>query len=378
MDEWGHFYGNELNDTLVERYQFFGKQISFLVRKRNIHSAQIGQLQKFTSKDLTILPVPEHNSPRLFLLRYFTIRKLVREAVQSHDVIIARQPSIIGRLAVQDAKKLGKPYLIEAVGCPWDALFNYNWLGKLYAPYAFFKMRSTLKNAPFVLYVTNRFLQKRYPNMGNHVGVTDVVLGAADPQALTKRCDKINAQTKDTVLVLGTAAGLDVPYKGQAYVVRALAVLKRKGIIFHYKVVGKGTGQAISKLAKELGVAGQVFIVGQIPHNQVFTFLDDIDIYIQPSKQEGLPRAMLEAMSRACPCIGSNAGGIPELLEEEYVFPKGNVKKLADILEKMSKEKQLEQAARNYALSLDYELPVLEKKRRGFYQQFKDSFNEKL
>ena len=44
--------------------------------------------------------------------------------------------------------------------------------------------------------------------------------------------------------------------------------------------------------------------MGGVPHNKIFQLLDDIDLYIQPSLQEGLPRSVVEAMSRACPIIG--------------------------------------------------------------------------
>ena len=55
------------------------------------------------------------------------------------------------------------------------------------------------------------------------------------------------------------------------------------------------------------------------------SILTDSDIYIQPSLQEGLPRAVVEAMSTALPCIGFNTGGIPELLEPEYIVKLKNV-----------------------------------------------------
>ena len=45
---------------------------------------------------------------------------------------------------------------------------------------------------------------------------------------------------------------------------------------------------------------------------------DNIDVFIMPSLQEGLPRSMVEAMSRGCNVIGSRVGGIPELLDDNF------------------------------------------------------------
>ena len=77
--------------------------------------------------------------------------------------------------------------------------------------------------------------------------------------------------------------------------------------------------------------------------------LESIDIYIQPSKQEGLPRALIEAMSMGVPALGSTAGGTPELLEEVFIFNKGDPAEIADRILKLNvKEVLLEQAKRNY------------------------------
>lgn len=67
-------------------------------------------------------------------------------------------------------------------------------------------------------------------------------------------------------------------------------------------------------------------------------FLDTVDIYIQPSKQEGLPRSVVEAMSRGCLCVGSRIAGIPELLSTKYLFNAGNVMQIAKILADIDKD----------------------------------------
>lgn len=65
-----------------------------------------------------------------------------------------------------------------------------------------------------------------------------------------------------------------------------------------------------------------VSILGAKPHSEVFSWLDSIDIYVQPSFMEGLCRSIVEAMSRACPVICTNVGGNYELVSSDCLFEK--------------------------------------------------------
>ena len=60
--------------------------------------------------------------------------------------------------------------------------------------------------------------------------------------------------------------------------------------------------------------------MGRLSSKEVFDQLSKIDIYVHPSLQEGLPRAVIEAMSMACPIVASNTAGTPELISNEFIF----------------------------------------------------------
>ena len=72
-------------------------------------------------------------------------------------------------------------------------------------------------------------------------------------------------------------------------------------------------------------------IVGTVKAGKdgIIPFLDNIHLYVHPSKQEGLPRVVIEALSRGRLALGSTAAGIPELLDSEYLHKPGDWEKLA-------------------------------------------------
>ena len=251
-------------------------------------------------------------------------------------------------------------------------MWNHSFLGKLVALPYFLLQKKAVKDAPYVLYVTNEFLQRRYPTRGIQTGITDTVLPASsDEDILRKRLERIS--TNRDILILGTCAAVNVAYKGQKYVIEALAKLKKQGFTnYKYQMVGNGDQSKLREYAEKLGVADQIDFLGGLPHEKVFVWLDSIDIYIQPSFQEGLSRAVVEAMSRGLPCIVSNAGGNPELIESEFVCNRRFrfAERIAMAVLCMDTEKQLVCAERNYRFAQDFSAERVNEQRIRFMKAF--------
>src|SRR5207249_10044996 len=74
------------------------------------------------------------------------------------------------------------------------------------------------------------------------------------------------------------------------------------------------------------------------------------------SLTEGLPKALLEAMARGLPAIGSNVGGIPELLAPEALVPAGDERALAAKIISLSADpaELSRHSARNYTEAMKY------------------------
>lgn len=357
-----------LSKEALERYTSIFESVTVVSRQKIIKSPD-NRLTLASAPNIRFVKVPDFKQT-VSIKNFINAKRIIQKAVAESDKIIARLPSSIGNIAVEMAIKINKPYLVEVVGCPWDGLWNHSLKGKVVAPYAWYKTKKLVKNAPYALYVTERFLQNRYPCKGKTIACSNVSLPVTNDDVLKKRIQKISNKD-ESPLRLATIAALDVRFKGQQHVIRAISELKKEGLLFNYDLVGMGESSYLRSEAEKHNVDDQVNIIGPLPRSEIPSFLDTVDIYIQPSKQEGLPRALIEAMSRGCPCIGSTAGGIPELLDERFIFKKGSEEGIQNILRSFTSELMLEEANKNFQKALKYDGNLLESKRSEFFLVFK-------
>lgn len=311
------------------------------------------------------------NVSQIELLGFKGFRKKIKEKVENSEVIIARVPSFIGTLALEEAQKQNKPIIVEVVANAWDGLWNYGTLsGKILAPIMQLRNKRVIKKATDVIYVTEKYLQRIYPTNGRSMSISNVVLTDLNEDVLRHRMNK----KPNKILKIGTIGNLETVAKGQKYVIEALPLLISE-INVEYQLVGSGDKTRLDGIAKKNNVSDNVKFIGSLSREDIFKWLDTIDIYIQPSKQEGLPRALIEAMSRGVPCLGSSTAGIPELLEENMIFSNNN--KRIDIYNKiidMSKINTNEVSRRNFLVSQKYEKRKLDDKRIDFYNNFTKNF----
>lgn len=379
QDTEGNWYTDpNFNDDVWKRYVDLADSLTILLRReRKIYTKEYA-LQKFNKvlddSRIRIVPLVDFTESKLSMLNpfiYKEIKKVIFAEVQKADKCFIRSGSHYTRVAYDACIKYHKPYLFEATGFAYESFSHHSFIGRIIANKVENDYRLMARDAVQATYVTSEALQKRYPcASGKMIGVSNVQLSALDDSILTKRLKKIqNRQSSDTI-VLGTAAFLDVKWKGQYLVIKALAELKRQGYTnFRYELLGMGTGQELIKLAESLGVKDEVKVIGAVPHSKVFEWLDSLDIYIQPSFQEGLCRAIIEAMSRGLPVVCSNTGGNYELIDNDYIFDCGDYNKMSSLLIDIQ-DHLSEQSKKNFEESKKYEKSMLDSRRKAFFREF--------
>ena len=383
QDAEGNYYtGSSLPQAVFDRYLQHFDHITVLMRKADVdpRDAQaLSRLNRLNTERMDVVLLPDlnagikaHFDPRVRA----KFKRTILDLICPDRAVIVRVPSASGTIAADYCHENGIPYLAEAVGCPWDSLWNHSIKGKAMAPAWREDMRRVLRNANYAVYVTSEFLQRRYPTDGKSAAISDVELQPMDDAILERRLEKIRSHSGK--IRLATAAAVNAAYKGQQFVIEALARLKAGGNTdFEYHLAGGGDPSALRDLAERLGVADQVIFEGSLPHDAMFAWLDEMDLYIQPSLQEGLPRAVVEAMSRGLPALGAHTGGIPELLGDEYIFPQKDVEAIEELLEELKPKEMLSMAERNFTHAKQFQKELLEQKRYDFYSAFAAEVKEK-
>lgn len=122
--------------------------------------------------------------------------------------------------------------------------------------------------------------------------------------------------------------------KGHSFYLDALVRAIEIGLPKDVKCLWLGEGPLKKDLvqkAKRLGVADRIIWGGNAM--DVRPYLANADAFVLSSKEEGMPRALMEAMSMSIPCVATNVGGIPEVIEQDVsglMSDFGDIEKFAD------------------------------------------------
>ena len=369
-DKNGVLCDTKFTDEVFSRYTKYVDKLYVVIRVKQLEmTCSEAHLSPITLPQVQVVEMPNVVSPRGFMTKHKQMDKL-RTLVKRSDMFFLRVPGILCNMIADICMEENKHYLVEVGGCAWDAYYHHGITGKLVAPLVDYAQKRTVLNASHATYVTQKWLQHRYPTKGISRSASNVYLSSFDDNIINKRiaCYK---KSKPQIYKLGTLASVEVIYKGHDQIIKAMSILKKEGITLIYEMVGRGDPSRLKRIAEQNDVSDQVVFLGQKRHDEIWDWLDSIDIYAQPSKQEGLPRAVIEAMNRGCICIGSNIAGIPELLEKDEIFPNNHIKQICNVIREIVNERDhSERITRNYNKSKNYDLTILNQNRDFIFSDY--------
>ncbi|MEM9413934.1 MAG: glycosyltransferase [Planctomycetota bacterium] len=309
-----------------------------------------------------------------------TAYPILEANIKKADAVVGRIPSFLGNLACEIAAKQGKPVAGEIIACPWGSMWHYGGMkGKVMAAREYIRLRRLIKRLDLAVYVTSEYLQKRYPTQSKTAVASNVELLRPPEGLLEARLER--QKTPPKPLRLGQIGSLANHIKGWETGVEATAELKAAGVEVVYEILGAGDPEIARSYAAKFGVENEVRPIGTIAGGgPVLEWLDTLDLYIHPSRQEGLPRSVIEAMSRALPCVCTPAGGTPELIDSNCLFEKNNPKQLAQRVQTMLGDPALlhEQSRTNFERAANFYIDHLEAHRDKVWGDYFASVRKRL
>jgi glycosyltransferase involved in cell wall biosynthesis len=368
----------DLGRPYWDRYLRVFDSVRVVARTRSVAAVEDGWT-RVDGDGVSVAPVPDFVGPRQYLSVSGRVRAAVRAELRRGDAVILRVPGTLGTVAAGWLTRRRQPFGVEVVGDPHDVfspgavrhplrpLFRW-WFAR--------NLRRQCQAAAASLYVTRETLQRRYPpgaRSAHSVGVSDVELPEAafvpSPDARRERPFGPPPASSFRLLSIGSMAQR---YKGHDLAITALQACRGAGLEVELVVVGDGRERGeLERLAARLGVGPHVKFRGQLPAGDaVRRELDDAHLFVMASRVEGLPRALVEAMARALPCVGTAVGGIPELLPAEALVPAEDAAALARLIRELhgDGQRRREGSRRSWETARAYREAALRPQREAFYR----------
>lgn len=278
---------------------------------------------------LTIIPEQTCSTTGIAYRLAKTLRKLRPDVVHTHKY----KDSFIGTLV---AKAMGIPHVVRIVHGlpePFKGLSNAKMVGYTVADRFVTNWlvdRVVAVSSDIEQVLAGTYDSKRVLCIHNGVDLEGVRV-TIQREALRKKW-----QISEDSVVIGTVGRL-VPVKGHAILLEATRILRASMQNVTLVLVGDGPlRNDLEAHAKRLGLDKAVVFAGH--QDQVYDFLNLMDIFVLPSLHEGIPMVLLEALALKRPVVATRVGGIPEVIVHDRsgkLVKPGDSAELAVVLQEL-------------------------------------------
>lgn len=368
-------------NRFFDRYLTVFESVRVVARVRDVRAIE-GDWKLASGERVEFAPVPYYIGLVEYLKQRADVGRAITTSIRSHDAVILRVPGQVSACAAAFLRRTAHPYAVEVVGDPFDAFAPgamRHPLRPLFRHWFRHSLKKQVRSAGAASFVTARVLQQRYPilpgAMATHYSSVELPDEAFVDQP--RRPGRSSGRWR-----LITVGSLERLYKGPDTLLEAGARCVAAGLDIEITFVGGGSCLPdMQALAQRLGLGGRVRFLGQLAAGEpIRNELDRADLFVLPSRAEGLPRAMIEAMARALPAIGSRVGGIPELLSDGYLVSPGDANGLSEkLLEVLNDTQRLaEMSTRNWMLAREYTEEALRERWMLFYGHLRELTEQRL
>jgi glycosyltransferase involved in cell wall biosynthesis len=129
-------------------------------------------------------------------------------------------------------------------------------------------------------------------------------------------CRKVLGLPLDRRILL--TVGILEQVKGQKYLVEAVSRIIREQKDVLCIIVGYGSEKdSLERQIRSLGLENHIMLAGMKPHSEIPLWINACDLFVLPSLNEGNPTVLFEALGCGKPFIGTNIGGVPDIITSD-------------------------------------------------------------
>ena len=260
------------------------------------------------------------------------------------DILLLRFPGNLSLLAMLLCRATGKPFSSEIVADPADYFSDAasrHPLRHVARRVHCWATRHAAKHGRTVRYVTESALQAAFPpgTPARSFGFSDVFLPDELFDCRDNTCRLHDADGSAFSIV--NVAMMHNESKGHGILLHTVAALRGRGLNVSLTLVGDGVLRAqFERLAERLGLGDSVRFAGVLNGDDVLCTVSQHALFVLPSLQEGMPRALLEAMALGIPVIATCVGGVAEVLEQGSLVPPGDIDALSRRIARIASDAQ--------------------------------------
>lgn len=376
-DKEGNYFAPTIYDNaFLARYLEVFDTIKFMGKVREMQETDESRYIKIDTPKVEICELPWYQGLKQLFIKLPLVIKACSTATKECDCYILRALQIESILVyfLRDKKV---PYAVEVVNDPesWEEFSGI--VRKILS----ILLRRIVNGANGVSYVTQEVLQKKYPCRASIYRKDDNNYFESYYSSVELRKEEIQVpkkynNTMDEINIVHVANNIVGEGKGHYTLIQIINKLVEKGINAKVSFIGEGTEiDSLKQCARELGVIEQINFEGRIANRtELLEKIKEYDIMVFPTHTEGLPRCIIEACAVGLPCLATSVGGIPELLNAEFLFDPNDVEgftsKLLDLF--YHPEQMSEMSRQNIETAFNYQKEILDARRKEFYTKLRN------
>ncbi len=323
-DKEGRYYSESVYSyEFLERYLAVFDAVRFIGKTKFVDTAG-ANCKRVDGPGVEIVPLPWYQGMGQMLKVFPRLIGIYRHLLDDCDCCILRIAQIESFLTYIFAKRRGKPFAVEVVNDP----ATFTDMPNLYRLLSIYMVKKMCKKATAASYVTKDFLQKKYPTGAKYTtNYSSIELHKENIKCLVEPYSG-----NGPLRIVHVANSINTDIKGHYCLINAAKRVRDAG--YDVKVDFIGDGNKVLEYKEYIEhnmLQNDIRFIGRINgRTELLQVLKEYHLMVLPTKMEGLPRTIIEAMAVGMPCISTPIAGVPELLPGECLITPDDDKAFAE------------------------------------------------